>query len=124
MSERDLQHEVRLALGRLPWAVLFRNNCGVAEHWNGRNAQRVVYGLAPGSADLVGIVTMLDGTGRFVALELKSSSGRTTPEQRQWLALVNRMGGYGVVVHSVEEALAAVEMARLGDVESDAGALG
>jgi hypothetical protein len=115
MSERDLQHDVRLALGRIEGLVLWRNNCGVAEHWNGRNVSRVVYGLAKGSADLVGIVRAENGIGRFVALELKALRGRETPEQRQWLALVRAVGGYSAVVRSVDEAVAAIEAARRGE---------
>lgn len=105
---------VRLALGADAGVVMFRNNCGVAEHWNGRDVERVRYGLAPGSADLVGL---LAPEGRWFALELKTAKGRVTPEQVQWLSLVRRMGGFGAVVRSVDEAKAAVVRARAGGCE-------
>lgn len=107
MTEGALQDAIRLALGQVDGTVWWRNNTGVAEHWTGRTVQRVVYGLAPGSADLVGIVS-----GRFVALEVKTATGRVTPEQTQWLALVRRYGGFAAVVRSVDEALAAVARSR------------
>lgn len=115
MSERDIQTAVRLAVGRLPGVVLWRNNVGVSERWNGRAPERIVYGLAPGSADLVGLVMREDGFGRFIALEVKTPAGRISPEQKLWHDLVNRLGGYAAVVRSVEEAITAVELARNGD---------
>lgn len=105
---------VRLTLGADAGVVLFRNNVGMAEHWDGAAVVRVRYGLAPGSADLVGL---LAPSGRWFALELKTPSGRVTPEQTQWLSLVRRMGGFGAVVRSVDEAKAAVVRARAGGCE-------
>lgn len=110
-AETRLQDAIRLALGAEVDLVLWRNNCGTAEHWSGREVQRVRYGLAPGSADLVGILA-----GRFVALEIKTPTGRATAEQEQWLDLVRRMGGFACVVRSVEEARAAIGRARSGAV--------
>lgn len=106
MTEAHLQDAIRLALGRYAdrGVAFWRNNSGLAEHWTERGVERVRYGLAPGSADLVGIVR-----GRFVALEIKTASGRIAPEQAQWLALVERCGGVGRVVRSVADAVAAVE---------------
>ncbi len=106
MTESQLQDAVRLALGQRADVAMWRNNVGVAEHWKpGMSRPQVVrYGLAPGSADLVGIAR----GGRFVALELKGPEGRTTSEQQAWLALVERMGGIARVVRSIDEAERAV----------------
>lgn len=109
MTEGALSDAIRLALASEPGLVLWRNNCGMAEHWSGRTVTRVVYGLAPGSADLVGLLA-----GRFVALEIKTATGRVTPAQRAWLDLVSRSGGFAAVVRSVEEAHAAVARCRAG----------
>ena len=70
------------------------------------------YGLAVGSADLIGCLG-----GRFIALEVKAAAGRTSPEQRQWLDLVRRNGGFAAVVRSVDEARAAIARARRGERE-------
>ena len=100
MKENDIQREIRLALGKDPRVVLWRNNVGFASD------TRVRYGLAPGSADLVG----LSNTGRFIAIEVKTPGGRgLSDEQRMWLDLVRRMGGVAGVARSVDEALALVE---------------
>lgn len=108
MSEGHIQDAIRLALTDEPGLVLWRNNTGVAEH---RNA-RVRYGLAVGSADLIGCLD-----GRFVALEVKTPVGRASTEQRQWLDLVRRNGGFAAVVRSVAEAHAAIARARTGAKE-------
>ncbi|MGL5964519.1 MAG: VRR-NUC domain-containing protein [Fusobacteriaceae bacterium] len=105
MSEGQIQDAIRLALTDEPGLVMWRNNTGVAEH----RGARVRYGLAVGSADLVGCLD-----GRFVALEVKTAVGRASTEQRQWLDLVRRNGGFAAVVRSVAEAQAAIARARKG----------
>jgi hypothetical protein len=114
MTEAQISDAIRLALGADPTLVLWRNNVGIAEHWNGKSVDTVRYGLAPGSADFIGV---LKPEGRFVALEIKSPTGRATPDQVTWLALVRRMGGFAAIVRSVDEARAAIERARGGASE-------
>lgn len=100
MTESQLLDAIRLALGKDPSrAVLWRNNTGIALQGN----TRVRYGLCVGSADLIGVAN-----GRFIALEVKTPTGRVSREQAQFLALVNARGGIGRVVRSVEDALDAV----------------
>jgi hypothetical protein len=105
-TERDVQAQIRTALGALPGCAFWRNHVGQATDVNGRTHR---FGLAVGSADLVGVVD-----GRFVALEIKTESGALRPEQRAWLGVVRAMGGFACVVRSPEEAIAAVERARRG----------
>jgi hypothetical protein len=114
VTEAQISAAIRLALGADPTLVLWRNNVGIAEHWNGKGVDTVRYGLAPGSADFVGVLLP---AGRFIALEIKSPTGRATPEQVNWLALVRRMGGFAAIVRSVDEARAAIERARGGASE-------
>lgn len=120
MSESELQVRVRLALSRAGH-LFFRNNVGNAEYWNEHteSPDRVAYGVGgSGGSDLIGSVRRPDGTGRFVALELKAPGARTKPAraalQAQFRALINANGGYAVVVRSVEEALAAAVAAGAG----------
>ena len=92
-----------------PDVLLWRNSVGVGEHGDGR---RVTYGLALGSSDLIGI---LASQGRFMALEVKTPACRLTDYQARFLERVRQHGGFACVVHSVEEARAAVRRAREGD---------
>lgn len=110
MREAQIQAAIRVALGRMPDVALWRNSVGAT-----RDGERVVrYGLAVGSADLVGV---LAPTGRILALEVKGPSGRVAPAQAAWLGVVRRFGGFAAVVRSVDEAVAAVERARGGAIE-------
>jgi hypothetical protein len=108
MSEGHIQDEIRLALSDEPGLVMWRNNVGVAEH----RGALVRYGLAVGSSDLIGCLN-----GRFIALEVKTPTGRASPQQRQWLDLVRRHGGFAAIVRSVEDARGAIARARTGASE-------
>lgn len=99
MTESQLQDAIRLELGRTGELVLWRNNCGSAVM---RNGFRVTFGVGnPGGADLIGIYR-----GRAVFVEIKTPTGRQSPEQRQFQQLVERHGGIYVVLRSVEDARA------------------
>lgn len=107
--ESEIQAQIRLALGREPDLVLWRNNTGVA-HEDGR---RIRYGLTVGGADLIGILT-----GRFIALEVKRpKKGRESEEQQMFMQLVRAKGGFAAFVRSVDEARAAIQRAREGSSE-------
>lgn len=110
MSESDIQRDIRIALGQLPDLRIFRNNVGQAK----QGTSVVRYGLAIGSSDLIGV---LSPSGRFVALEVKTATGRTAEAQHAFLAMVRVMGGFGAIVRSVPDALAAIDRARAGASE-------
>lgn len=104
MTESQLQQEIRIALGREPDLVLWRNSVGVAEV-DGRKQR---FGLCRGSADLIGI----GPGGVFFALEVKTQRGRIAPEQQLFVDLVNRRGGFAAIVRSVDDARQALVAAR------------
>ena len=107
MSEQRIQQEIRLAISKVDTRV-FRNNTGTLRDANGRP---VTFGLAVGSADLIGWRTVTitpDMVGQrvavFTSIEVKSATGRLRPEQRQWLEAVQAAGGIAGVARSVEDA--------------------
>jgi hypothetical protein len=71
-------------------------------------------GLCKGSSDLVGwrvvrITSEMVGKrmAQFVAIEVKKPQGGVvTPEQQEWLDMLNRDGGFGIVVTSVDSTIA------------------
>lgn len=78
---------------------------------NIRGAIQVPAGLGTGSADLVGLRrTLVTGdmvgtyVGRFMGLEVKTSTGRLSDEQRRWAAAVQRYGGLAETVRSTDDA--------------------
>src|SRR6185503_8099288 len=97
--ERDISHAIRLASSQIPGLTLWRQNVGVATTADGRKQR---FGLCVGSSDLIGI---LNPSGRFVAVEVKTSTGRIRPEQEMFLALVRRSGGIAFVARSVDDFL-------------------
>lgn len=122
--ERDIQHEVRLALGAQIGCAFFRNNVGQAEFVSPQGqVSRVKYGLSEGSSDLIGLVSVVimpemvgKVIGRFAALELKAPGAKTARErlekQTMFRELVNRYGGYAEQLSDPQQALPALRRAR------------
>jgi len=108
-SEQSIQQHIRLTCGT-GVTRLFRNNTGTLRDQHGRP---VSFGLAKGSADLIGW-TMRTVTQEmvgqqvavFTSIEVKTATGRIKPEQQQWLDAVQAAGGIGGVARSVADALA------------------
>lgn len=109
-AETDLQQRIRLALGTDPQIKLFRNQCGALP--DPRTGRMVQFGLARGSADLIGWRTITitpDMVGRqvavFTSIEVKTERGRVRPEQHAWLGCVQAAGGISGVARSVGDAI-------------------
>jgi hypothetical protein len=108
VSESFLQKEIQILVTALGGRV-FRNN--VAKGWVGEflgfkngtlqlgNARVLHAGLCVGSADLIGWTA----DGRFLALEIKSTRGAVREAQHLFIDAVNRSGGVGIVVRSIED---------------------
>jgi hypothetical protein len=114
MSETDLQQRIRLALGQRPDVRLFRNNTGTLP--DPRTGRPVQFGLARGSADLIGYRTVTitpDMVGQqvavFTSIEVKTPTGRIRPEQNNWLQTIKRAGGIAAIVRSVDDARDAID---------------
>lgn len=122
MAERDIQHAIRLRLGQERDLDLERRTVGMLKDERGKPIR---FGT-PGEADLQGILAMLvhltpDGPpiliGRFFALEIKVPGKHMRPDQKLWAERKRRRGGFVAEVHSEDEAVAALERARLGALE-------
>lgn len=95
MLERQIQRDIQLRFGALPWLRLWRVNVGIGKTPGG---QMIRFGI-PGMADLTGIVAC----GRRLEVEVKGPDGRLTPEQRAWERCISAMGGLHTVTRSVDE---------------------
>lgn len=109
-AETTLQQQIRLALGTLPHVRAFRNPVGSLP--DPRTGRLVTFGLARGSADLIGWRTVTitpDMVGSqlavFTSIEVKTSTGRVRPDQRAWLTAVQSAGGVAGIARSVPDAL-------------------
>jgi len=108
-AETTLQQQIRLALGTRPDARLFRNQVGSLP--DPRTGRLVTFGLARGSADLIGWRTITitpDMVGQcvavFTSIEVKTPTGRVRPDQAAWMAAVQAAGGIAGVARSVDDA--------------------
>lgn len=128
MAERDIQNSILLQCSRGD-TRLFRNN--VALGWAGdaqqirhagpvqvrpgdvviRNGRPLHAGLCKGSADLIGwrsVEITPDMVGQrvavFAGVEVKTETGRQSPEQRQFIAQVLAAGGIAGIARCPEDA--------------------
>ena len=108
-DETTLQQQIRLAIGTRPDLRLFRNNTGTLP--DPRTGRPVQFGLARGSADLIGLRTVTitpDMVGQqvavFTSIEVKTPKGRPTAEQQNWLNMVRSLGGIAGIARSVRDA--------------------
>lgn len=124
MTEHEVQQRILMACGSGS-SRLWRNNVGTG--WAGQatrvtagNLRAVAQGLRPGdvvirggrpfhaglcvgSSDLIGYRTV-GGVAQFVAIEVKSATGRTTAEQQRFIEHVQAAGGCAGVARSVADA--------------------
>lgn len=116
MRETLIQNEVMGVLNQKDSGCrVWRNNVGF-DHM-----KRVHYGLARGSADLIGGATVLvtpEMVGRklfvFLCDEIKTQKGRFSPEQIAWLGTIERLGGIVRNDRSKQSAVEFVERLREG----------
>lgn len=115
-TEAEIMRAILVALGAERDLYLMRNQVGGSERFDvdTNEVRHERYGLAKGSADLVGI---LAPSGRWFCLEVKTQTGSLDEDQRKWLALARRFGAFACVVRSVDEAVAALYRARAGESE-------
>ena len=130
MSEHITQQQILLAHGSGS-VRLWRNNVGTG--WAGQatkvtagNRQAIAAGLRPGdvvirqgrplhaglcvgSSDLIGY-RVVDRVAQFVALEVKSATGRPTAQQVQFLDHINAVGGLAGIARSVDDAAAILRL--------------
>lgn len=107
--ETKIQQQIRLGLGTRSDLRLFRNQVGQLP--DPRTGRPVQFGLAKGSADLVGWKTVTvtpDMLGQqiavFTSIEVKTPNGRLSGPQRNWLHTVQTAGGIAGVARSPEDA--------------------
>ena len=107
--ETTIQQQIRLAVGTHTEVRLFRNQVGSLP--DPRTGRLVTFGLARGSADLIGWRTItvtpeMVGTrlAVFTSIEVKTPTGRVGSEQQAWLACVQQCGGIAGIARSIADA--------------------
>jgi hypothetical protein len=125
---RSVTRPTEVRLNRIPGVRFARNNnLGPVVPYARRmepGIKPVVAGLGTGSADLVGIVSVVvtpEMVGRTIGvaacLEAKMPGKTLEPDQARWAKVVRSLGGFCCLVRSVDEAIAAVARCRAGASE-------
>lgn len=109
-AETRLQQEIMLALSQAG-CVVWRHNVGQA--WLGKiirqagkevtltDAHKMPYGLCVGGSDILGIAP----DGRFLAVEVKTPTGRVSRSQVAFIDGVITAGGIAGIARSINDAL-------------------
>jgi hypothetical protein len=126
VSETALSAAIREACNLQRGVRLRRNNVGKLRDEHGRV---ITYGQGVGSPDLMGELTgewccsgpcsqpTRHRIARAFHLEVKVGRAKPTADQLAWHKEARSRGVFVAVVHSVDEALAAVKRCRRGEVE-------
>lgn len=109
--ETKIQTAIMIALSEAGCTVFRNETAGV---WVGKvihrdaggtvtlgNARPMRAGLMVGSSDIIGV----GPDGRFLAIEVKTKTGRASTEQKTFIDIINKSGGIAGIARSVEEAL-------------------
>ena len=96
-SEANIQALILMALSEAG-CLVWRQDTGAYKAPDGR---LIRYGLCKGSSDVIGLAK----DGRFLAVEVKTTTGRVRPEQVAFIDAVRRAGGRAGVARSVADAL-------------------
>lgn len=121
-EETAIQRRMMVALSEAGVSV-WRNETGV--YWSGKvihrdgatvtlaNASRITAGLCVGSSDLIGVTPVTvtaDMVGKtlavFTAIEVKTATGRVSPDQARFIDHINRIGGQAGVARTTQDAVA------------------
>jgi hypothetical protein len=99
LKEGDLMRLIQMEATKCG-ARVFRNNIGTLRDQYGRF---VTFGVCnPGGSDLIGWTTV-NGIAVFTAIEVKTDSGKLTPEQVNFIDVVRQSGGIAGVARSTAE---------------------
>ena len=99
MNESDITKSILKYLKTLPRCFFWKEHGGIY-----------------GTSGIPDIIVCIDG--RFIALEVKTQNGKTTPLQNVAIRKIRSSGDFAFVVRSVEEAKNAIDSATGGKNDS------
>ncbi len=95
----QLVNDILVAVSATGRARVWKNQTGKARAFDDP-ARVIVFGL-PGSADILGI----RDDGKFIAIEVKTGTGRLSPKQIIFKAMVEAHNGIYIEARSIDDAL-------------------
>ena len=114
--EKELQTTIFKKYGALPWLKIWRCNTGSAIGvsfimkakrlgYFPDNMPITRYGVI-GMPDIMGIIAP---AGRLVGIEVKSPTGRQTPEQKLWQKVITDLGGLYILAKHIDDITEALQ---------------
>ena len=101
-SESEILKAIMQLLRKHPKvAKVWRVNSGVAQYQYGAKTSYVRFNTARGMSDIMGILK----TGRTLAVEVKTRTGKVHDHQQAFLDDINHGGGLAFVARSVDDVL-------------------
>lgn len=98
MKEQNVQAACLMALSQAG-CLVWRQDTGA---YRAKSGALVRYGLCVGSSDIIGLAP----DGRFLAVEVKTDTGRATDAQLRFIAAVQAAGGRAGIARSAADAVA------------------
>jgi hypothetical protein len=95
MTEAQTQFEILKAWGSHPRLRIWRQNVGAAMV----NGRLVRFGQ-PGCPDILGVMSP---SGRLIGVEVKSATGRQSPEQKRFEEMFRSKGAIYILARSLED---------------------
>jgi len=106
MTESEIQRQILIAANRGN-RRLFRNNIAKIKH----KGRWISFGIpGPGGSDLIGWTTKTitpEMVGQkfaiFTSIEVKTPTGKASEQQKNWLRLVENVGGIAKIARSPQD---------------------
>ena len=105
-AHNDLVQDILIAISQFQSVRAWSNPTGYARAMSDTDVI-VKYGMK-GSADIIGIFQW-NGVGLFLAIEVKTGTARQTVLQKNFMAMIRRLGGVYIVARNLKQALDAIE---------------
>lgn len=104
MSEKEIQNKIRLNLSQ--YGIVLRLNVGAFTTADGRYIRS---GLPPGTPDLL----FIGKEGRTAFIEVKRPGGVISPQQVNFIKMLQNMGQRAGIAYSISDALAIAGLPQL-----------
>jgi len=106
-AHQKLVQDILITLSQLSHVRIWANSTGIGRALT--DDERVIKFGLKGSADIIGIIgDEKNPLGRFLAIEVKTGTGKQRPEQKAFQKMILSRGGLYILARSVKDALEGV----------------
>lgn len=102
-AHTQLVKDILVELSRRAYVRVWKSQTGVFRDLE--DDDRIIRTGVKGGADISGILRIRSGYGIRLEIEVKTGSGRQTPDQKNFQRMIESLGGFYVVARSVQDAV-------------------